>query len=164
MSKTNPEAKKPAKAKSSSDRIFGSKIMSHGFTGIPNILMRGQKRLGLSTTQFNILVQLLSYYYDPDNPPFPSKRQLADRISITTQTLRINIKALEEAGFLVRKQRKTAAGDFGSNTYHLDGLIKKLEKLVPDFDQERKERQAARRKTERPNARFADADAVDGEN
>jgi hypothetical protein len=45
--------------------------MSHGFTGVPNILVRGQKRLGLNTAQFNILVQLLSYWMDPAKPPFP---------------------------------------------------------------------------------------------
>jgi hypothetical protein len=156
MTNQNETTNKTKKAKSSSDRIFGAKTMSHGFTGVPNILLRGQQRLGLSTTQFNILIQLLSYYYDRDKPPFPSKKQLAARLSITPQTLRINIKALEDAGFLMREQRTTLAGDFGSNTYHLDGLIKKLAKLVPDFDKEKKERQAAQRKAETPNAQFAE--------
>ena len=69
------------------------------------------------------------------------------------QTLRINIKALEEYGLVEREQRLTAAGDYGSNIYRLDGLVKKLKALVPDFDEERDERRAAREKTETPNAR-----------
>jgi hypothetical protein len=139
--------------KSSTERIFGSKVLSHGYTGIPNILMRGQKRLGISATQFNIIAQLLSYWIDPNRPPFPSKRDLAGRIGITEQTLRINIKALEEQGLVVREQRVSAFGDFSSNTYRLDGLVKKLSELEPDFEEERKERQEGRALTEKPNAR-----------
>ena len=164
MANTNDgttKARKPATKKSSTERIFGPKVMAHGFVGVPNILVRGQKRLGITPTQFNILVQLLSYYYDPDRPPFPSKRELAERIDITQQTLRINIKALEDAGLLQREQQKTSAGDYGSNRYHLTGLIEKLKKLEPDFAEERKERQEARKLTERPRAR-AEARAKGG--
>ena len=76
-------------------------------------------------------------------------------MGITPQTLRINIAALEEQGFVRREQLKTAAGDYGSNRYHLDGLVKKLQKLEPDFDEERIKRKEARALTETPNARAA---------
>lgn len=139
--------------KSSTERIFGTKVISHGFTGVPNIFLRGQKRLGISATQFNIIAQLLSYWIDPERPPFPSKRELALRMGITTQTLRINIAALEKCGLVRREQRKTAAGDYGSNRYHLDGLVRKLQELEPGFDEERQERERSRALTETPNAR-----------
>ncbi len=129
--------------------------MSHGFTGIPNIMVRAQARLGLNPTQFNILIQLLSYYMDPDRPPFPPKRDLLKRMSISESTLKKHVQELEQAGFIRREQQVTSAGDFGSNIYHLKGLIKKLQKLVPDFDQEREEREKGRRRTEQPNARKA---------
>ncbi|NPD20139.1 helix-turn-helix domain-containing protein [Alterinioella nitratireducens] len=144
---------KPSPPKSSTERIFGAKVLSHGYTGIPNILLRGQKRLGINATQLNIIAQLLSYWINPERPPFPSKRELAGRIGITEQTLRINIKALEERGLVMREQRVTAAGDYGSNTYHLNGLVKRLKEMELDFEEERKERQAARKLTEKPNAR-----------
>jgi DNA-binding MarR family transcriptional regulator len=82
---------------------------------VPNILIRSQSRLEISTTQFNIIVQLLSYWIDLARPPFPPKRDLAQRMSITQQTLRINIKALEEKRYISRVQQKTAAGDYGLN-------------------------------------------------
>lgn len=145
--------KATAKSASSTELIFGSQVMTHGYTALPNVFVRSQKRLGISTTQFNIIVQLLSYWIDPKRPPFPSKRELASRIGITEQTLRINIKALEEQGLVERVPRVTSAGDYGSNTYKLDGLVKKLKKLAPDFDAERKERQEAKARTETPNAR-----------
>ena len=80
-------------------------------------------------------------------------------MSISESTLKKHIKALEGAGFIKREQQYTSAGDFGSNIYHLDGLIKKIRKLVPSFDQEREERAEGRRKTERPNARRTNRDA-----
>jgi DNA-binding MarR family transcriptional regulator len=76
---------------------------------VPNILIRSQSRLEISTTQFNIIVQLLSYWIDLARPPFPPKRDLAQRMSITQQTLRINIKALEEKRYISRVQQKTSA-------------------------------------------------------
>ena len=68
-------------------------------------------------------------------------------------TLKKHLKALEQAGFIEREQRVTNAGDFGSNIYHMKGLVAKLRKLVPDFDKERAEHEESRRNSERPNAR-----------
>lgn len=152
---TSPEGQTTpdTRGKSSTEKIFGADVISHGYTGVPNILVRAQSRLGINTTQFNIIVQLLSYWIDPARPPFPPKRDLAQRMSITPQTLRINIKALEEKGYISRVQQKTAAGDYGSNIYRLDGLVVKIKELVGDFDEERNERREARKKTETPNAR-----------
>lgn len=139
--------------KSSTELIFGSDVIAHGYTGVPNIMVRAQSRLGLNAAQFTILIQLLSYYMDPWRPPFPTKRQLRDRTGLSDATLKKHMKALENAGFIQREQQVTGAGDFGSNIYHLDGLIAKLHKLVPDFDKEREERDESRRKSETPNAR-----------
>jgi len=147
LEKTKPK-------ESSSTKIFGNKVMDHGYTGVPNILVRAQSRIGISTTQFNIIVQLLSYWIYPDRPPFPGKKELANRMGINPVTLRKNIAELEKAGLIKRVQRKTSAGDYGSNTYKLDGLIKKLQSLVPDFDKEREERQAAKKKVETKNAKL----------
>ena len=151
----NPKTKgaKHKKGPSSTEKIFGPQVYSHGFTGVPNIMVRAQSRLGLNPAQFNILVQLLSYYIYPDRPPYPPKRHLLQRTGMSEATLKKHVKALEQAGFLRREQRVTGAGDFGSNIYHLDGLIEKLNKLAPDFDKERQEREESRRNTEKPNAR-----------
>jgi hypothetical protein len=146
-----PEASK--RQKSSTEKIFGEGVMAHGYTGLPNILVRGQARLGLNPVQFNILVQLLSYWIDPHRPPYPPKRYLRQRMGISESTLKKHIRELEQAGFIERVQQTTAAGDFGSNIYRMDGLVNKLTKLVPHFDQEREEREESRRKTETPRSR-----------
>lgn len=142
-----PRSKKTA---SSTTRIFGTKVMEHGYTALPNILLRSQAALEISTTQFNIIAQLLSYWIDPARPPYPSKRELAKRMGITPDTLRINIAKLEDMGLIRREQRQTSSGDYSSNTYHLDGLVAKLKRLEPRFEKERQERLALQSKVEAP--------------
>ena len=135
------------------EKIWGKKVQAHGYAAIPSIMIRSQRRLGVNTTQFCILVQLLEYLRSPDRSPFPTKQQLADRIGIKSATIKANMQALEKAGLIERVQRKTPAGDWGANTYHLDGLITKIKALEPDFAKEREEKDQARKKAETPRGR-----------
>lgn len=139
-----------AKKASSTERIWGKTVTRHGYAGIPNILIRGQSRLGLSPLQFNIVVQLLEYWHDPARPPFPSKEELALRMGVKPKTIQTNIRALEKAGLVRRELRRAPAGDWNSNVYHMDGLVDRLQKLEPDFAAEKEERKAARRRVETP--------------
>ncbi|MEH6410040.1 MAG: helix-turn-helix domain-containing protein [Hyphomonas sp.] len=135
---------------SSHTRIWGAQVMSHGYTGVPNVLLRSQHRLGLNNTQMMIVVQLLSYWFDPSNVPFPTKQQLADRLGIKKKTIQTNMKALEDRGYLKREQMTTSQGDYGSNRYHLKGLIRKVKELEVSYAEEKAKKTEARRSTELP--------------
>jgi hypothetical protein len=148
------EFPKPKKVHST-ERIWGKAVTSHGYAGVPNLLIRSQSRLGLSPLQFNIVVQLLEYWHDPNRPPFPSKEELAGRMGIKAKTIQTNIRALEKAGLVRRELRKTSAGDWNSNIYHLDGLIARLQALEPEFAKAREERKAAKRRVETPAGKRA---------
>ena len=141
---------KSGKTRSSTEQIWGKKVYQHGYAGVPSILIRGQQRLGLSPTQFNIVVQLLEYWFDPAKKPFPTKRDLAERIGVTVKTVQNNIRELEKAGLIYREKRRSAAGDWSSNIYHLDGLIQKVQELEPDFTAAREKRKAAKAYAETP--------------
>ncbi len=139
--------------KSSTERIWGKQVISHGYAGIPSILIKGQQRLGLNPTQMNILLQLLEYYRDPGRPPFPTKKALADRMGVSSKTIQTNMKMLEDRGYIQREQQVTAQGDYGSNIYHLDGLIKKVKEIEVDFRAEREKREAHNKRAETPVGR-----------
>ncbi|MDB5396674.1 MAG: hypothetical protein JWM91_4180 [Rhodospirillales bacterium] len=124
--------------------------MRHGYTAVPSILIRAQSRLGINTTQMNIILQLLDYWIEPTRKPFPTKRDIANRIGVADKTVQINIRALEMAGLISREMRKTAAGDWNSNIYHLDQLIERVRKLEPEFQREKEERERLRRNLETP--------------
>ncbi|GHD68852.1 hypothetical protein GCM10007164_11050 [Luteimonas padinae] len=155
MSAKNPEAEiiefpKPGKRLSSTEKIWGKPVYSHGYTGIPSILLQGQRRLGLNPMQMNICVQLLDYWFDPTRKPFPTKKDLAQRIGCNEKTIQINIRALEKAGLIRREYRRTSAGDWNSNIYHLDGLIAKVQALEPEFAAEKLQRAALKSQLQKP--------------
>ncbi|NMJ40875.1 helix-turn-helix domain-containing protein [Roseomonas sp. JC162] len=141
------------KPPSSTERIWGEQVLAHGYTAIPSILIRAQARLGITPLQMNILVQLLDYWRDPSRRPFPTKKEIASRIKVTDKTIQTNIRQLEIAGLIRREQRKTAAGDWGSNIYHLDGLVDRVRKLEPDFAAARERRRKAKELAETPAGR-----------
>jgi predicted transcriptional regulator len=144
------EANKKA---SSVERIWGKTVRNHGYAGIPSILIQLQQRIGINPMQMNIIVQLLDYFFKPSRKPFPTKRELANRIGVTEKTIQINIRALEKAGLIRREMRRTAAGDWNSNIYHLDGLIEKVQALEPEFAAEKRKRKEARAALETPVGR-----------
>ena len=143
------EAKKP----SSTERIWGKQVLSHGYTGVPSILIKAQCRLGISPLQMNILIQLLDYWHDPARKPFPTKQDLADRMNVTGKTIQNNIRQLEQAGLVRREARKTASGDWNSNIYHLDGLVERIKKLEPDFAAAKEKKRRAQQHAETPVGR-----------
>jgi hypothetical protein len=131
---------------SSTERTWGRAVYSHGYAGIPSMLIQARGRFGLNQMQMNIIIQLLDYWREPSRKPFPTKRELAQRMDVTEKTIQNNIGKLERAGILLREQRKTAAGHWNSNIYHLDGLVAKVQALEPEFAAEKKlrrERKAA---------------------
>ena len=141
------------KTASSHEKIWGKAVVANGYAGIPSILIQAQSRLGLTAMQFNILVQLLDYYRDPNRAPFPSRAELGRRIGVKPKTIQTNMRQLEQAGLVRREMRKTAAGDWASNIYHLDGLVERVKKLEPEFTEARKEREAGRARVSTPVGR-----------
>ena len=135
---------------SSTERIWGKAVYACGYVAVPSILIQAQRRLGLSPTQLNIIVQLLDYWREPSRKPFPPKKDLAKRIGVTEKTIQNNIRDLEKAGLIRREIRKTAVGDYNTNIYHLDGLVSKVQELEPEFTAQRRKRQEEKTSLETP--------------
>lgn len=146
--------KRPKRTPSSTERIWGCAVISHGYTGVPSILIQAQHRLGLSPLQMNIIIQLLDYWRDPNRHPFPTKKELANRIGVTDKTIQNNIRQLEKVGLIEREMRRTAAGDWNSNIYRLDGLVQRIQQLEPDFAEARQKRRDVKRRAETPAGRL----------
>jgi hypothetical protein len=101
---------KAERRNSSTEGIWGSAVLSHGYTGIPSILIQGQQRLGVNALQMNILIQLLDYWRDPERKSFPTKKQIAERIGVTEKTIHNNVRLLGDAGLVQREMRKNTFG------------------------------------------------------
>jgi predicted transcriptional regulator len=114
------------------DAKWGREVMERGFVTVPAILIRGQRRLGLSSTQLVILLQLMDWWTDPERQPWSSKETLSQRMKISERQLQRQIAELEKAGFVKREEKITNRGK-RPNTYNLSGLVHKLKELAPDF-------------------------------
>lgn len=134
----------------SHEAIWGKPVVRFGYAAIPSIMLQGQRRIGLNSTQALICIHLLDYWHHEDRRPFPSKRDLASRMGLTEKTIQLNISQLEKAGLIRREYRKTASGDFNSNIYHLDGLIAKVREIEPGFTADRQTRKENRAKLQSP--------------
>lgn len=127
-------SEKTAKVKSAQDK-WGSKTMDIGFCIIPSILLRAQQRLGLNPTQLVVLIQLLDYWWDKQNKPFPSKRELGSRLGLGPRQIQRYLADLEDGGFIQREERYVPGKGRSSNKYDLSGLVSKLTELSPEFKQ-----------------------------
>lgn len=142
-----PERTKETQA---SEKKWGKEVMKLGFSVLPSLLFRAQRRLGLNPTQLAVLVQLADFWWDEGRNPYPSKETMSDRLGISPRQLQRHIAALEEAGLVRRVERRAAHQGKLSNSYDLSGLVEKLKKLEPEFREVAEETKALRRNVAKP--------------
>jgi predicted transcriptional regulator len=133
--------------------IWTKPLMDAGFLIFPSIILKKQHALGLEPMDINIIVQLATYWWRHDNPPFPSKKTLAEAIGVDVSTIRRRISALEKAGFIKREKRITSGQGQKSNIYRLDGLIEHATKFAKEEIEAREkdnEEKRARRSSKKP--------------
>lgn len=157
MSDTQEAAKviplRPAKAAKASEAKWGTAVMDLGFSIIPSLLLRAQRRLGLNPTQLAVLLQLCDYWWDEKRKPFPSKEALSQRLGLSTRQVQRQIAALEAVGLVKRIERIGRHGGKLSNIYDLSGLAKRLQELEPDFRQVEEEHRQRREDVAKPGYR-----------
>lgn len=151
---------RPQKPGRESEKKWGKEVMALGFCIFPSLLLRAQQRLGLNPTQLAVLMQLCDFWWDAARKPFPSKRKLAERLSLSERQVQRIIAELETAGLVERIERREWHGGKSTNFYDLSGLVEKLKALEPEFreveENAKAERQAVskrgykRRKTAEP--------------
>lgn len=107
---------------------WGKTLLAAGFTALPNVIFQYQKALKLNPLDVNILLHLASYWWKPNENPWPAKGTIADLINVDPRTVQRHIGKMEKLGYVKRIERKATAGDNLSNEYDLRGLIKATKK------------------------------------
>lgn len=100
-----------------------------GFQTVPDALLIKQHDLGLDQTDMIVLLNLTSYWWFRDLPPFPRTNVIAKRMGVTARTVQRVLKKLEEKDYI---RRDNYTDEHGSTlpAIYLDGLIAKLESLA----------------------------------
>jgi predicted transcriptional regulator len=121
------------KAELESEKKWGQAVMDLGYSTIPSLVFRAQARLGLSPVQLALLMHLVDYWWKRAQMPFPSKATLAERMNLSPRQIQRHLTDLEDGGFIQRVERFAGHKGQQSNEYNLNGLVKKLQKLEPEF-------------------------------
>ncbi len=132
---------------------WGKKVIAYGYTVVPSVLIQGQKRLGLTPIQLNVILQLLDHWWERDSLPFPSKKTIADRLDMSPRYIQTVIGQLEQAGFIRRIARMTRFGDRDSNAFDLTGLVERLKELELEFTKAKEDKQRIQKTVETPKGR-----------
>lgn len=84
--------------KPETDKVLRAKWRSSldmGFTVLPSSLIRGLPRLYIDATQFAVLICLIDYWWRPLDLPWPSKKALAERLSVSERTIQRALARLQ---------------------------------------------------------------------
>jgi len=128
-------------------------LMAAGWTVLPSVILHRQQALGLDAIDVNIIMHLARHWWYPGQPPFPTKKTIAQCMGIHESTVRRRIAAMERDGLIRRVERYGKDGGQRANEYHFDGLIKAVTAYAEEWIQERKEKQrkdAEKRTRKRP--------------
>jgi Helix-turn-helix domain len=120
----NPDAGSVLNAK------WGREVMALGYTVVPDILLTRMAALGLKPAELLLIMQILRFWWSPNQLPFPSKRKLAEAIGYSERNVQRMITRLVKLKFIRRIERKCEADCNDSNVYDLGPLIARLKPLA----------------------------------
>lgn len=117
-----------------STRWGGYEELAESWVPISHFFLQNYHRLkpnpgasGLSSTEAMLIVHLMSYKWDQDDP-YPSVGELAKRLGVSRRQARHTIKTLEDLKLLRRKNRPNG----GTNAYDLSQLFDRLMELYAE--------------------------------
>ena len=114
------------------ERKWSPTLMDAGYTTIPSIIIERQRTLGLDAVDINILLHLLRHWWTSENLPHPSKRTIAECMSVDVSTVRRHLAAMEKRGLIERISRFDKIRGQKSNRYDFSGLIKASQPLAQE--------------------------------
>jgi predicted transcriptional regulator len=135
-----------------SEDKWSAQVMKLGYTTFPNLLLKAQGKLKLSPAQFNVLVQVVEHWWEAERQPYPAKDTIARRMNKSPRQVQRYLTELEKAGMIRRISRYSGKKAQINNAYSLEGLIKKLKALEPEFSKEMEQKRLRRKKLETATA------------
>jgi hypothetical protein len=99
-----------------------------GFTAVKNVFLRNYSSLRLSHRQALMVIHVLSYKWNIDDP-FPSVESIAKQLGCSKASVRRDIKAMQDLGFLVRRPKMRKDGSTESAFWDFSGLFAKLKEI-----------------------------------
>ena len=99
-------------------------IQDHGYTNIPNLLLVYRKALGITPSEFIVIVAIESFRWD-NRRPYPSLEAISKRACLSRRRTRAVVETLEGKGY-VKRTRRTGQ----TNLYNIEWLIHRLDQFA----------------------------------
>ena len=119
---------------------WGNAVGKGGLTGylaLPEVLIRGQHLLGLTSTEMMVLINILMHWWDADRMPFPSNGKIAKRMGIDSRTVQRACKKLEDKKLISRNIKTFHGKETNSyravRTINLEPLVGRLSAIAADL-------------------------------
>lgn len=100
-----------------------------GFQQVPDALLMKQQALELDGLDLLVLLNVISFWWRGDQPPYLRPKQIAGRLDVSVRSVQRVLKKLEGKG-LIRRGRWTEPEGKERRAVFLDGLVKRLEELT----------------------------------
>lgn len=114
-----------------------------GFQIVPNVLIRGQSKLGLDTVDLAILLNITLHWWEAGQLPHPRLSIIANRIGVSRRTVERRVARLEEAGLIERLPSVKSKGGLTARPFALSGLVAQLKMMSEHNLALREEKRAA---------------------
>jgi predicted transcriptional regulator len=121
--------KASAESKNALVEKWGKETMAVGFTVVPSILLRSQKRLGINANELAVLVHLMEHWWQTTGMPWPSKRKIAERLDVHEKTVQRAAAKLESLKLIKRVSRYLEGKGRTTNGYDLSLLVERLKEI-----------------------------------
>lgn len=109
---------------------WGKRSCSLGWVAIPTLLLFSQKELGITSSEMNVLLNLVAHWWDKSKKPFPSQGAIAYRTGLSIKTVQRSLGSLEKKGLIIKiPTPRSNLITQGRNMYDLTPLVIKLEEV-----------------------------------
>lgn len=96
-----------------------------GFQTLPDILLRKQVELGLSTTDMLVLINITMHWWYKEQLPFPRSTTIADRMGVDARTVQRSIRKMQDLG-LIERETETLEDGTTRTVLNLSALVERL--------------------------------------
>lgn len=73
-----------------------------GFQPVPDLLLKHQNNLNLSSTDLVVLLNVLMHWWYPEQKPFPRSSRISKRMGVSNRTVQRSLGHLEAEGLLLK--------------------------------------------------------------
>ena len=96
-----------------------------GFMAVPDVLMKNQSELALTSQEFVVLLNLLMHWWYADQKPFPRSTTISKRMGISARSVQRMIQRMVNRGLLARTKQAN-----GNTSIDPSPLVARLNELA----------------------------------